>query len=841
MPRISRRPHRALAALLVFAALLASASAPPPARAAEPTAHEATSGVAAPPEPGSDPGATLPAQRDAATDRPVDRVVNLCKAWTTIKFLHPFLYEGETDWNGVWDRAFVDAVPAVLEAPSTAAYRRAVAGMLAVLHDPATQVEVAPASAADPAEEATTGGQATAPAEPPPLFRPLGNGVVLLDAAGFARAAGGYRLLVRLMYGKVEEELAGARGLVIDLRMPTDGEDGDLDPDRGQDREVAAQAIDEIATRLTPEEIRGPAFRWPVHWGYPTQVGSTSGEYQTAFATSMAQVIVPSDPARAPRRTVFLVDQHTRFPQVALALRAAGDARFVSEGPLDSAQVVDRISVALGEGLVARIRTTEILPGPVPFGADVVIDPPAAGGEEGDAGDHALQAALGLLDEPWDARPAASAGPTGSPGLPPGSRRPEHRYPEMTAPERPWRLLAGCRLWGTVDTFYPYLPLIGDWEGAFRHVIPELLATPEPGREEEAYGRALLHLAAAIEDGHTGLRGPAVDRVLGTAPPPIAIREIEGRWVVTDVYDLAIDDLRVGDVVETADGVPMADRVAATWPLVTASTDRARRHAAAAWSLFGAPGTSITLGVRGADGALRDVTLRRGRPEKPAPRKTGTPYHRIEDRIEGRIGGQANLGYVDLTRLRVPQVNPMFEALGDTDGLVLDLRGYPHGTGWALAARLNTRGAEVLARFRRREVSRLVWNEGAASHAFTQRLPPPDGPIYRGAIVVLIDGRAISQAEHTALGIEAASDAVFVGSPTAGTDGDVTTMVLPGDLKLWFTGHDVRPADGRQLQRIGILPDVAVEPTIAGIRAGRDEVLERGIEVLRRVISGHRP
>jgi C-terminal processing protease CtpA/Prc len=48
-----------------------------------------------------------------------------------------------------------------------------------------------------------------------------------------------------------------------------------------------------------------------------------------------------------------------------------------------------------------------------------------------------------------------------------------------------------------------------------------------------------------------------------------------------------------------------------------------------------------------------------------------------------------------------------------------------------------------------------------------------------------------------------------------------------------FSGHDVRHADGRQLQRVGIQPDIHVEPTVAGIVAGRDEVLERAIEFLK--------
>jgi hypothetical protein len=52
-------------------------------------------------------------------------------------------------------------------------------------------------------------------------------------------------------------------------------------------------------------------------------------------------------------------------------------------------------------------------------------------------------------------------------------------------------------------------------------------------------------------------------------------------------------------------------------------------------------------------------------------------------------------------------------------------------------------------------------------------------------------------------------------------------VALPGGINVLFTGHDVRHADGRQLQRVGLQPDIPVEPTIAGIRSGRDEVLER--------------
>jgi C-terminal processing protease CtpA/Prc len=97
---------------------------------------------------------------------------------------------------------------------------------------------------------------------------------------------------------------------------------------------------------------------------------------------------------------------------------------------------------------------------------------------------------------------------------------------------------------------------------------------------------------------------------------------------------------------------------------------------------------------------------------------------------------------------------------------------------------------------------------------------------------MLIDERAISQAEHTGLFLEAANDTTFVGSPTMGANGDVTTLTLPGDIVISFSGHDVRHADGRQLQRMGLVPHIEVRPTIKGIRDGRDEVLERARKFL---------
>jgi hypothetical protein len=178
----------------------------------------------------------------------------------------------------------------------------------------------------------------------------------------------------------------------------------------------------------------------------------------------------------------------------------------------------------------------------------------------------------------------------------------------------------------------------------------------------------------------------------------------------------------------------------------------------------------------------------------------------------------------------------MFRVVGGAPAVIFDMRGYPNGTAWSIAPRLTTRQTPAAALFSRPHLDARTLGDpdlgGSASFTFVQRLPAPIGAPYLGRVVMLVDENAQSQAEHTALFFEAATDVTFIGTPTAGANGDITTVVLPGNLVAGFSGHEVRHADGRQLQRLGIQPHVHVAPTIRGLVEGRDEVLEAAVRHL---------
>jgi len=89
-------------------------------------------------------------------------------------------------------------------------------------------------------------------------------------------------------------------------------------------------------------------------------------------------------------------------------------------------------------------------------------------------------------------------------------------------------------------------------------------------------------------------------------------------------------------------------------------------------------------------------------------------------------------------------------------------------------------------------------------------------------------------AEYFAMAFRAVPKKNIIGSTTAGIDGNVSDFVFPGRITTLITGIGIYSPDGRETQRVGIIPDIEAKPTIQGIRDGRDEVLEKAIEVINR-------
>ena len=175
-----------------------------------------------------------------------------------------------------------------------------------------------------------------------------------------------------------------------------------------------------------------------------------------------------------------------------------------------------------------------------------------------------------------------------------------------------------------------------------------------------------------------------------------------------------------------------------------------------------------------------------------------------------------------------------FERLRNARGIIFDMRGYPRYPADVLvAAKLNRGPVKSIEGLDTASIPVVMNGYLSRFSYFGTGLPSaPTSATYDGPTVVLIDDRAQSAAESTAIRLKAANNSVFIGSRTTGANGETLTLPLPGGVSVRFTAVEVRLPDGGQTQRVGLKPDIEVHPTIAGIKAGRDEILERAVRYL---------
>jgi C-terminal processing protease CtpA/Prc len=397
------------------------------------------------------------------------------------------------------------------------------------------------------------------------------------------------------------------------------------------------------------------------------------------------------------------------------------------------------------------------------------------------------------------------------PGVGNPTFRNEPDYAAVKLPDAGFQLLALYRFWNIIQYWFPYRDVIGEnWDDVLRDSVVRISTT----QTKPDYNRQLMALIARVHDTHANLWSSLADRPpVGACTLPVTMRFIENRPVITR----GEGGLEAGDVVTALDGVPVPKLVQEWSPYYAASNEPTRLRDIARFMTRGPCGES-TVGVNRAAG---DVTLKVTR-VAPAAAPAGAPTHDLPGETFHRLSN--DVAYLKLSSIAVADVARYVESAAGTKGLIIDIRNYPSAFVVFELGRRLVAEPTPFARF----TSGDMRNPGAFRWGTPLSLSP-QAPRYSGKVVILVDEVSLSQAEYTTMAFRVAPDAKVVGSTTAGADGNVSAIPLPGGVRSMISGIGVFYPDKRPTQRIGIVPDVEVKPTIAGIRAGRDEVLEAGI------------
>ena len=370
--------------------------------------------------------------------------------------------------------------------------------------------------------------------------------------------------------------------------------------------------------------------------------------------------------------------------------------------------------------------------------------------------------------------------------------------------------------WSVFRHFYPYWadltrdPQV-DWDSLLSGHLQAMTAATTRVHQREV----LQRLVADAQDGHGGVNDEFAAKTRGVLP--IQARLFEGRIIVTASTAPAVP---IGSELTRIAGKPAAAWLDERRRLASGTTQWKTEKMLRAVECTQGTTVDVTLGDRALD---RTASLACGPwPTKPLPEPRPEPVTELSP----------GLWYVDLTRGTSEQIKPMLPRLAAARGVVFDMRGYPTDAGADILPHLLT--APETDRWM--HVDRITGPFGrvAGTVAYGWDLKP-QAPAIRGRRVFLTDGRAISYSESVMGYVADLKLGTIVGAPTAGTNGNVAFFNSPGGWRYTFTGMRVTRHDGTSRRHlIGIAPDVPLEPTVDGIRRGKDELLEKAVALIDR-------
>lgn len=400
----------------------------------------------------------------------------------------------------------------------------------------------------------------------------------------------------------------------------------------------------------------------------------------------------------------------------------------------------------------------------------------------------------------------------------------EEAYSKFKYPDVGYRLLTLYRYWNIIQYFYPYKYSIGkDWNKVLDELIPEFVAA----KDALTYHLAVQKMVASIEDSHGFLREK--HRVLrdyrGKYHAPVQVTFIQDQPVVTAYYDKSLGKktgLEIGDVITLINGKSIKQIIKAQFPFIAASNRAIKLRGLSRFLLNsrtqklsvkvkrGKKKLAFTIDLYASKTFKRSIDFSHSQPKKG--------YRLINNHI----------GYIHLGKIQEKEVNFAFKLFAKTKGVIIDIRNYPSDFSLFAISRHLYPQEKPFVKFTAGHVN----TPGLFTTNTLLKAGEKNKDYYKGKVVIIVNEITQSSAEYHSMAFRNAPKSVIVGSTTAAADGNISGFSLPGGFKTWITGVGVYYPDGTETQRVGIVPDIEVWPTIDGIKAGNDELLDKAIEII---------
>lgn len=389
----------------------------------------------------------------------------------------------------------------------------------------------------------------------------------------------------------------------------------------------------------------------------------------------------------------------------------------------------------------------------------------------------------------------------------------EDSYPNMKFDDTGYRLLGLFRYWNIIEYYFPYKDIIGqDWDNVLLEFIPKFVE----GTDYNSYLMTTAELTTRIHDSHSYVKGQRkipIINYLGMYRAPVDFVEIDNQIVISKIIKEC--GLELGDIVIKIGDKDINELIDSRRNLISLS----REDTNVGLDLFRTPYKYLDFTV-----------IRSGRKLDVEVMGTEVFSNIVDTKSQEMEDG--NIYYINAGLLREGEIDTIMEKWWDTKGLIIDLRNYP-STSFLYEI------AEYLIPTPNEFFLASIPNPAVPGEFYylephvSGKPKESKGEVYKGKVVIIVNERTASQGETTTMSLRNAPNSVVIGRTTAGTNGDVRPFKLPGNIETRISGLGIFYPDKTPTQRIGLQPDIYVEPTIEGIKAGRDEYIERAIQIIR--------
>jgi len=409
-----------------------------------------------------------------------------------------------------------------------------------------------------------------------------------------------------------------------------------------------------------------------------------------------------------------------------------------------------------------------------------------------------------------------------------------------------FRLLAMAKIWGVIDYLYPHQYLMAkDAEAKFGKYLQQSFTA----NSKKDFEEILAKTVSLLEDTHAfrfynQLKYKA-DIFHTRYFAPFDYQIVDDYLVVTKIVDpirFQNANLNIGDRIYSINGKTIPQIISEKSNFLSSSNIKGLRYRLSDYQTNfiwtdDLPKKTLKVQKRNTKNFFT-TSVELLNPKEKSDLEAVSAY--LKSKIQTKRTHQ--LENPDIAYFRIDQTFGMIEEVDDQEidktmkqildtaaskkALVFDMRGYPDWGGFVYHYIYSyfSPKENYFGKYYQQNLNTI----GTFKYASDQKTYFPEveqmnTKPYTGKVFIIVNQETLSASEWNTMNLQHIfPQAITIGEQTAGADGDIKKMKLPGGYTLEFTGNGIFYPNGKQTQKVGVHIDKKIHYQDSDILEGKD-------------------